>query len=557
MRNWKLKTVDDALTNKLANELNVSTHIAKLLILRGVDSFVAAKNFFRPDLKNVHDPFLMKGMEEAVDRINRAKLQNERVLLFGDYDVDGTSAVSMMYMFFEDQNINVSYYIPDRYSEGYGFSKQGIDYAFNHKISLIITLDCGIRAVKQTAYANNKNIDVIICDHHNVAEDLPNAISILNPKQPDCLYPNKNLSGCGVGFKFISAYCKNNNINQEEAYKYIDLLALSLIADIMSLTGENRIYTYYGLKRINHNPCVGLEALINLSSKNNLIKSSDISFGIAPLINAAGRMSHASNAVKLLIESDADNAEVYAKILLENNNDRRKVEKEITNEALEMIDNKRYTSVVSSPNWHKGVVGIVASKLLEKYYKPTIVFVEKDGFLTGSARSVRGFNIYEAIKECEDLCEKFGGHMYAAGLTIKSENFELFKIKFENIVRKKIHPEQKINVIDVDLEIDLNSIDGRFYRILKQFEPFGPDNLNPIFSTENLNIHGPLHFIGQDKSHVKLELNTKSSKINAIGFGIASKFKSLKKQKIDLCYTLNENHWNNKTTIQLNIKDVF
>ena len=478
MRNWKLKTVDDALTNKLANELNVSTHIAKLLILRGVDSFVAAKNFFRPDLKNVHDPFLMKGMEEAVDRINRAKLQNERVLLFGDYDVDGTSAVSMMYMFFEDQNINVSYYIPDRYSEGYGFSKQGIDYAFNHKISLIITLDCGIRAVKQTAYANNKNIDVIICDHHNVAEDLPNAISILNPKQPDCLYPNKNLSGCGVGFKFISAYCKNNNINQEEAYKYIDLLALSLIADIMSLTGENRIYTYYGLKRINHNPCVGLEALINLSSKNNLIKSSDISFGIAPLINAAGRMSHASNAVKLLIESDADNAEVYAKILLENNNDRRKVEKEITNEALEMIDNKRYTSVVSSPNWHKGVVGIVASKLLEKYYKPTIVFVEKDGFLTGSARSVRGFNIYEAIKECEDLCEKFGGHMYAAGLTIKSENFELFKIKFENIVRKKIHPEQKINVIDVDLEIDLNSIDGRFYRILKQFEPFGPDTVS-------------------------------------------------------------------------------
>ena len=268
-------------------------------------------------------------------------------------------------------------------------------------------------------------------------------------------------------------------------------------------------------------------------------------------------MSHASNAVKLLIESDADNADVYAKILLENNNDRRKVEKEITNEALEMIDNKRYTSVVSSSNWHKGVVGIVASKLLEKYYKPTIVFVEKDGFLTGSARSVRGFNIYEAIKECEDLCEKFGGHMYAAGLTIKSENFELFKIKFENIVRKKIHPEQKINVIDVDLEIDLNSIDGRFYRILKQFEPFGPDNLNPIFSTQNLNIHGPLRFIGEDQSHVKLEFNTKSSKINAIGFGIASKFKSLKKQKIDLCYTLNENHWNNKTTIQLNIKDIF
>ena len=557
MKNWKLQKVDHTLTNKLANELNVSKYIAKLLILRGVDSFIAAKNFFRPDLKNVHDPFLMKGMKEAVNRINRAKSQNESVLLFGDYDVDGTSAVSMMYTFFKDQNINVNYYIPDRYSEGYGFSKQGIDYAFNQKNSLIITLDCGIRAVQQTAYANSKNIDVIICDHHNVAEELPNGISILNPKQPDCLYPNKNLSGCGVGFKFISAYSIHNNIKKEKTYKYLDLLALSLIADIMSLTGENRVYTFYGLKKINQNPCVGLKALINLLSKNNLIKSSDISFGIAPLINAAGRMSHATNAVKLLIESNVHQAEVYAKILLENNNDRREVEKEITKQALEMIDNKMHTSVVSSTNWHKGVVGIVASKLLEKYYKPTIVFVEKDGFLTGSARSVKGFNIYEAIKECEDLCEKFGGHMYAAGLTIKSENFDLFKIKFENIVREKIQPEQKINVIDIDLEIDLDSIDGRFYRILKQFEPFGPDNLNPIFSTENININGPLRFIGEDKSHVKLELNTKSAKINAIGFGIASKFKSLKKQKIDLCYTLNENYWNNKTTIQLNIKDVF
>ena len=557
MKNWKLQKVDQTLTNKLASDLNVSKDIAKLLILRGVDSFIAAKNFFRPELKNVHDPFLMKGMKDAVNRINRAKSQNESILLFGDYDVDGTSAVSMMYTFFKDQNINVNYYIPDRYSEGYGFSKQGIDYAVNQKNSLIITLDCGIRAVQQTTYANSKNIDVIICDHHNVAEELPNAISILNPKQPDCLYPNKNLSGCGVGFKFISAYSKYNNIKVEETYKYLDLLALSLIADIMSLTGENRIYTFYGLKKINQNPCVGLKALINLLSKNNLIKSSDISFGIAPLINAAGRMSHATNAVKLLIESNSQEAEVYAKILYENNKDRREVEKEITNQALEMIDNKMHTSVVSSTNWHKGVVGIVASKLLEMYYKPTIVFVEKDGFLTGSARSVKGFNIYEAIKECEDLCEKFGGHMYAAGLTIKSENFDLFKIKFENIVRKKIQPEQKINIIDIDLEIDLDSIDGRFYRILKQFEPFGPDNLNPIFSTENLNINGPLRFIGEDKSHVKLELNTKSSKINAIGFGIASKFKSLKKQKVDLCYTLNENHWNNKTTIQLNIKDVF
>jgi len=557
MKNWKLQKVDHMLTNKLANELNVSKYIAKLLILRGVDSFIAAKNFFRPDLKNVHDPFLMKGMKKAVNRINRAKSQNESVLLFGDYDVDGTSAVSMMYTFFKDQNINVNYYVPDRYNEGYGFSKQGIDYAFNKKNNLIITLDCGIRAVQQTTYANSKNIDVIICDHHNVAEELPNAISILNPKQPDCLYPNKNLSGCGVGFKFISAYSIHNNIKKEETYKYLDLLALSLIADIMSLTGENRVYTFYGLKKINQNPCVGLKALINLLSKNNLIKASDISFGIAPLINAAGRMSHATNAVKLLIESNAHQAEVYAKILLENNNDRREVEKEITKKALEMIDNEMHTSVVSSTNWHKGVVGIVASKLIEKYYKPTIVFVEKDGFLTGSARSVRGFNIYEAIKECEDLCEKFGGHMYAAGLTIKSENFDLFKIKFENVVRKKIQPEQKINVIDIDLEIDLDTIDGRFYRILKQFEPFGPDNLNPIFSTENLTINGPLRFIGEDKSHVKLELNTKSAKINAIGFGIASKFKSLKKQKIDLCYTLNENYWNNKTTIQLNIKDVF
>ena len=557
MKQWNLLNLDNKLTNKLANDLNVSIDISKLLIQRGITDFDSAKDFFRPNLDNTHDPFLMKGMDLAVDRIIKAKNSKEKVLIYGDYDVDGTTSVSMMYLFLVSQEINCQFYIPDRYEEGYGLSKKGIDFAFKEKISLIITLDCGIRAVKQVNYANKKGIDIIICDHHNPGTILPEAHTILNPKQIDCNYPFKDLCGCGVGFKLISAYYIKNNLNIKETYSYLDLLALATVADIVPIIDENRIYTYYGLKKINQNPNKGLDCLIKRSDRMNEIKSSDISFGIAPLINAAGRISHAKNAVKLLIEKDSNHIKKYAEVLYHNNNERRMIEKKIFAEALKKLNKDTLTNVVSSKKWHKGVIGIVASKLIESHYKPTIVFAEQDGLLTGSARSIKGFNIYDAILSCEDLCEKFGGHKYAAGLTIKKENYELFKKRFELEVAKKLTNDIIKPRIDIDLNLDLNKLDDKFYRILKQFSPFGPGNSNPVFASYGIKLKSPPKYLGEDKSHFKLLIKLDKSNIEAIGFNLSHLLNKHNDDCINLCYTLNENIWNNKKSLQLNIKDLF
>ena len=557
MKQWNILSLDNKLTNKLANDLNVSIDISKLLIKRGITDFDSAKDFFRPNLDNTHDPFLMKGMDLAVDRLIKAKNSNEKVLIYGDYDVDGTTSVSMIYLFLVSQEINCQFYIPDRYEEGYGLSKKGIDFAFKEKISLIITLDCGIRAVKQVNYANKKGIDIIICDHHNPGTILPEAHAILNPKQIDCNYPFKDLCGCGVGFKLISAYYIKNNLNIKETYSYLDLLALATVADIVPIVDENRIYTYYGLKKINQNPNKGLDFLIKRSEIMNEIKSSDISFGIAPLINAAGRISHAKNAVKLLIENDSNHIKKYAEVLYHNNNERRMIEKNILEEALKKLNKDTLTNVVSSKKWHKGVIGIVASKLIDSHYKPTIVFAEQDGLLTGSARSIKGFNIYDAILSCEDLCEKFGGHKYAAGLTIKKENYELFKKRFELEVATKLTNDIIKPIIEVDANLDLNKLDDKFYRILKQFAPFGPGNSNPVFASYGIKLKSPPKYLGEDKSHFKLLIKLDKSNIEAIGFNLSHLLNKHNDDCINLCYTLNENIWNNKKSLQLNIKDLF
>ena len=557
MKQWNVLSLDDKLTNKLANDLNVSTEISKLLIKRGITDFDSAKDFFRPNLANTHDPFLMKGMNLAVDRLIKAKNLDEKILVYGDYDVDGTTAVSMMYLFLASQEINCQFYIPDRYEEGYGLSKKGIDFAFKEQISLIITLDCGIRAVKEVNYANQKGIDIIICDHHNPGKILPEAYTILNPKQIDCKYPFKDLCGCGVGFKFISAYYIKTNLNIKETYSYLDLLALATVADIVPIIDENRIYAYYGLKKINQNPNKGLDYLIKRSDRINEIKSSDISFGIAPLINAAGRISHAKNAVKLFIENDSIHIKKYAEVLYLNNKERRLVEKNIFEEALKKLNKNTLTNVVSSKKWHKGVIGIVASKLIDRHYKPTIVFSEKDGLLTGSARSIKGLNIYDAILSCEDLCEKFGGHKYAAGLTIKKENYELFKKRFDLEVATKLTNDIIKPRIDIDLNLDLNKLDDKFYRILKQFSPFGTGNSNPVFASYGLRLKSPPKYLGENKSHLKLLIELDKSNIEAIGFNLSHLLNKHNDDCINLCYTLNENIWNNKKSLQLNIKDLF
>ena len=556
-KNWNILKADKVLVNKLAFDLNVSNEIASLLVLRGITNYENAKCFFRPSLDAIHDPFLMKGMKIAVNRLVLAKAKRENILVYGDYDVDGTTSVSMMYLFLLNEGLNVKYYIPDRYDEGYGVSKKGIDFANTNNISLIITLDCGIRAVEQVKYANNYNIDLIICDHHNPGKKLPEAHAILNPKQLDCKYPFKELSGCGVGFKLIHGYSNYHKIKFEKISRYLDLLAISIISDMVPINDENRVFAFHGLKKINENPSVGIQSLINISKRKSSIHSSDILFGIAPLINAAGRISHAKYAVELLIEESPLKAKKYSEEILNNNIERKDLEKSITNEALEMVDKKKFSSVVFSNSWHKGVVGIVASRLIDVYYKPTIVLSEHNGMLTGSARSVKGFDIYKAIEKCSYLCDKFGGHKYAAGLSIKKKNIDIFITKFEEIVSKSIKPEQLIQNIDIDLKINLLDIDNKFYRILKQFSPFGPGNKTPVFITKNLCFDGEKRFIGSDKSHVKLKFARENlSSIDAIGFGFASFFLNHNNESVDICYSLNENTWMSKTTLQINLIDV-
>ena len=557
MKTWSIVRQEKELVGKLSEDLSVSNAIAELLVKRGVKDYNSAKDFFRPNLKHTHNPFLMKNMDIAVKRINHAKKHKESVLVYGDYDVDGTTSVAMMFLFLSSQNINSKYYCPDRYSEGYGISKTGVDFALNNNIDLIIALDCGIRDIDNIDYARKNGIDIIVCDHHNAGAHLPNANAILNPKQEDCNYPFKDLCGCGVGFKLIEAYHIENNIHIDKAYSYLDFLAVATLADIVPLVDENRVYTFYGLKKINSNPNIGFSALINNMNSKKEISSSDILFGIAPMINAAGRISHANNAVKLLISKQKDMADKLSEKLFKFNQERKEIQQNIFDEAMIMIKDTDSATIVSSNSWHKGVVGIVASKLIEKHYKPTIVFSENNDIMTGSARSVKDFNIYQVIESCQDLCEKFGGHKYAAGLTLRKEKFKEFKTRFNLLVKNKMKNKEFTSAISVDFDFDLNNLNNKFFRIVKQFSPFGPGNQNPVFCSYNLRLKTPPLLLGENKQHVKFIIELDAGDIQAIGFNLAHLLKDTDTSSINICYNITENFWNNRTSLQLILKDFY
>lgn len=549
----------------IAQKLSVDPILAKLLVQRGITSFEEARLFFRPTLTSLHDPFLMADMAKAVDRLNRAIGHKEKILIYGDYDVDGTTAVALVYKFLQRYTSNVAYYVPDRYTEGYGISMKGIDFAAEHGFQLVITLDCGIKAVEKVDYANSLGVDFIICDHHNPDEKLPNAVAVLDPKRLDCNYPYKHLSGCGVGFKLIQAFAISNDIPFSELTPLLDLVAVSIASDIVPITGENRTLMFFGLKQLNTFPSIGLQSIIDVSDlKGKEISVSDIVFKLGPRINASGRMRTATEVVDLLVSKDVDFAREKSDSINELNNDRKDLDKNITEEAIFYIKNNinyetRKSIVVYNPDWHKGVVGIVASRLSEEYYKPTVVLTSSNGLATGSARSVPGFDLYAAIDSCRDLLDNFGGHLYAAGLSMKVENVEEFSRRFEKYVSENILPEQLTPQTDIDAIIDFNSITPKFMRILKQFAPFGPGNMKPIFVTKNTIDAGTSRLVGKEQEHLKLDLRdpSNSSVMGGIAFKMGHFFDILKSKKpIDVCYTLEENFFAGNTTIQLMVREI-
>ncbi|MFN4233814.1 MAG: single-stranded-DNA-specific exonuclease RecJ [Bacteroidia bacterium] len=564
-KRWLLQQVNDKdAIKRLMNELNVDEKIAAMLVLRGVTNFDEAKKFFRPSLEDLHDPFLMKGMQAAVERLNRAINNNENILVYGDYDVDGTTAVSLMYSFLTSFYPNVAYYIPDRYTEGYGISFKGIDFAYDNNFSLVISLDCGIRSVDKIDYANEKQIDFIICDHHLPADEIPNAIAVLDPKQKDCNYPYKELTGCGVGYKLIQAYCIKNNIPVETTYQYLDLLAISCAADIVPITGENRVFTTFGLKLINENPRPGIKALLEQSNVKKQLTVSDLVFIIGPRINAAGRIQSGMNAVELLTSPDLEKARETALLINKNNLERKELDLQITNEALRIIEEnsvlqQRKTTVLYSEQWHKGVIGIVASRLTEKYYRPTILLTESNGKATGSARSVKDFDVHAAIEACSDLLEQFGGHKYAAGLTMPIENVQKFIERFEEVVSSRIHDDMLIPAIDIDAYISLSDITPKFYRIIKQFAPFGPGNLSPMLASKNVIAKsGTSRIVGNN--HLKTtvyQIENPDICFDMIAFNFGDWFDYINSGKtFDICYHIEENEWNGNVSLQLNVKDI-
>ena len=559
--NWKKKPLPDPnISQSLQKELGVSPIIADLLVQRGISNFQLAKQFFRPDLQQLHDPFVMQDMDKAIARVELAIEQGHKILVYGDYDVDGTTSVAMMYIFLQQFSTKVSYYIPDRYKEGYGVSFQGIDYAHENNFSLIISLDCGIKAIDKIEYANKKGIDFIICDHHRPGKKIPKAVAVLDPKRIDCDYPYKELSGCGVGFKLIQAYCIKNEIPFDKIYHLLDLLVVSIAADIVPITGENRILAYYGLQQINDNARPGLKALIEQSNrKKDELLINDIVFGIAPRINAAGRIDHANKAVELLVETDFQQAKKLSQTIETNNLIRKELDQFITTEALSQVKPEKKSTVVFNENWHKGVIGIVASRIIENFYKPTIVLTESNGFLVGSARSVVGFDIYEAIDQCSHLLDRFGGHKYAAGLSLKKENLNDFVQLFEKVVKERISSEQLTPEIVIDRELAFNQIDLKTYRIIKQMEPFGPGNNRPTFVTTNVFDSGFGKLIGKENNHLKLHLKNEKSNnsIDAIGFGMFYKKDLIEDEKcFDVCYNLDLNQWNGNANLQLRLKDM-
>ncbi len=566
---WILKEpADAAKVSRLAAELGIDSVLADLLVKRGVETFEQARSFFRPSLEDLHDPFLMKDMDIAVQRVRDAITGGQRILVYGDYDVDGTTAVSLVYSFLRRFTPEVDFYIPDRYSEGYGLSMKGIDYAAGSGVKLIITLDCGIKAIEKVEYARTKGIDVIICDHHLPEAELPKAVAVLDPKREDCHYPFDDLSGCGVGFKLVQAYSIRYGIPFESLIPLLDLLVVSISADLVSMVGENRVLAHFGLKQLNEDPRKGLLAMISLSQlEPGHLTIDDIVFKIGPRINAAGRMDEGKKAVELLSATDMDRALEIGREINEKNNDRKDIDREITREALEMVQKGKClindnAIIVYNPGWNKGVVGIVASRLVEAFYKPTVVLTNSNaaGFITGSARSVAGFDLYESIEHCADLLEDFGGHVYAAGLTLKQSNIKEFAERINGFISGKITTEMLTPVVTIDAKLDFAQITPKFLRLLKQFQPFGPGNNNPLFLTENVYDGGNGRKVGAGGVHVKLDLIQESQpyhQIPAIAFNMADCYDYIREgNPIDVCYAIVENYYRGSASIQLRVRDI-
>jgi single-stranded-DNA-specific exonuclease len=578
-KRWVLKEQgEEAVVQHLAETLNVDTNIANLLAQRGISTFEEARAFFRPSLDDLHDPFLMPDMHKAIQRIEDALANNEKILVYGDYDVDGTTAVALVFTFLKSIYSNVDFYIPDRYEEGYGISYKSIDFAAENNFSLVIVLDCGIKAVAKIQYAKEKNVDYIIADHHRPGDVIPDAIAVLDPKRLDSNYPYDELSGCGVGFKLVQAIAQNREIPFDNLVKYLDLVVVSIASDIVKITGENRILAYFGLKLLNSNPRPGIEAILKFSGVERKINSvskkketsfsknlsiSDLVFLVGPRINAAGRIESAKNSVKLLIAETYEEATALAVTINDFNTERKDLDAQTTMEALEMIQNDDVltdakSTVIYQSNWHKGVIGIVASRLIENYYRPTVVLTKSNGLITGSARSVKDFDVYDAVDHCSDLLEHFGGHKYAAGLSLKPENLEAFRNMFEHYVSSTIEKEMLTPEVEVDAILCLNDISKKFFRILKQFAPFGPGNMSPVFKTENVIDTGSGRVVG--KNHLKLEVvqqDIRGYPISAIAFQQSENLENIiRNRPFNICYHIEENEWNGVVNLQLNIKDI-
>lgn len=570
------KSGDGELVESLSQTLNIDHILSNLLVQRGISDYDEAKSFFRPEISKLHDPFLMKDMDKAISRIEEAIKANEKILVYGDYDVDGTTAVALVYLFIKSIYKNVDFYIPDRYTEGYGISYKGIEFAANHDYKLVIALDCGIKANEKVDFAKNKNVDFIICDHHRPGCEIPQAVAVLDPKRDDCDYPFKDLSGCGVGFKLVQAFAQKRNIAFKNVEKYLDLVAISIASDIVPVTGENRILAYYGLISINKNPRPGIEAILKYSNivrtkvpktsegiLNKVLTISDIVFLIGPRINAAGRIESANNSVKLLVTDDDDYANLIGQQINNLNTERRNLDTQITHDAIEMIKQDKHilekkSTIVYHPEWHKGVIGIVASRLTEFCYRPTIVFTKSNDIITGSARSVKDFDIYNAIDACEEYLEHFGGHKYAAGLSLKLENYIPFCRKFEEVVSSTINDNLLIPEVEIDSKLNLNEINSKFFRILKQFAPFGPGNMAPVFLTNSVIDTGYARIVG--KNHLKLKVvqtEINGFPFDAIAFQQGEYFPKVKNNTpFNICYHIDENEWNGQKSKQLNIKDI-
>lgn len=553
---------DKSIVESLSSAINVNKTLSGVLAQRGIQSFDIARKFFRPQYADLHDPYLMLGMHDAINRIEKAIAAEEKILVYGDYDVDGTTSVAIVYSFFKARYPHMDFYIPDRYTEGYGISAKGIDWAAENGFSLIIALDCGIKAVERVAYAKEKNIDFIVCDHHLPGDTIPEAVAILNPKQANCPYPFKELSGCGIGFKLLQAYAVKHNIPFTEVERYIDLVAISISADLVPILDENRILVHHGLRKLKSNPNKGLKALLDTYAEKPEYSVSDVVFFIGPRINAAGRIADAKDSVRLMTSDDYDTAKEIAELVNQHNTERRLFDSDITLQAFEMIKHdekfaERKSTVLFNNAWHKGVIGIVASRLIEKYYRPTIILTESNGLATGSARSVEGFDLYSAIEECSDLLEQYGGHTHAAGLTLKLENVKPFSEKFERIVASNIAERSLTPEIEYDAEIPLRAISPKFFNVLKQFSPFGPGNQNPVFMSKNVWDVGDVMIVGNN--HLKMSLTQEEGGriFKAIAFGLGEHYDKVSQGiSFDICYTIEENHFNGHVNLQLNIKDI-